>query len=198
LLNDITIPPELVLALRDTQPSDNPDLWLSGIAQLDAKIQLCQSRGKVAATLEMKTVIDGLRAKALAQLPPFLLSLIRPLRSPNKGLSTNLAVLQTSLLLKYQPFYAFLVANGPHIAKQVERGYVNAARSYYETALRRYTRALTTVKARTVDNDTINLDYAEIEGAAVLLYMADDKDFVSRVLKPLTIAPTHRRPLPRP
>lgn len=146
----------------------------------------------------MESVIDGLRARALIQLPPFLLSLIRPLKSASKGLSTNLAVLQTSLLLKYQPFYAFLLRNSPKTAKQVERGYVNAARSYYETALRRYTRALTIIKARTIDNDTINLRYADIEeeGEAVLLYMADDKDYVSLTSTELTIAPPHRSPVP--
>jgi hypothetical protein len=124
----------------------------------------------------MASVIDGLRAKAILQLPPFLLSLIRPLKSSSKGLSTNLAVLQTSLLLRYQPFYAFLLRNSPSTAKQVERGYVNAARSYYETAFRRYTRALSLIKRTDTEN---NLSYAEVEGDAVLLHMADDKDYVS-------------------
>lgn len=199
LLNDITIPPALVLTIRDTLPAQNPDLWLTAISQLDDKIQICQSRGKVAAAQEMESVIDGLRAKALIQLPPFLLSLIRPLRSASKGISTNLAVLQTSLLLKYQPFYAFLLRNSPKTAKQVERGYVIAARSYYETALRRYTRALAVIKARTADNDTINLQYAKVEeeGEAVLLYMADDKDFVSAHRAKLTEASPSGRPIPK-
>jgi hypothetical protein len=123
-------------------------------------------------------------------------------------LSTNLAVLQTSLLLKYQPFYAFLVRQSPRIAKQVERGYVNAARAYYETGMRRYTRALGVIRARTVEKvelmgvisteaarDVLSgsmgglqgvydrLKYAELdsEGDAgvVLAYMADEKEYVS-------------------
>ena len=158
----------------------------------------------------MDGVIDGLRISALTHLPPFLLSLIRPLRSATTGLSTNLAVLQTSLLLKYQPFYAFLYRQSPRLAKQVERGYVNAARSYYETGMRRYVRALGVIKARTVERSDLlgvvsseaaqavlsktpvgiqqayeRLKYAELDvdgeaGAVVLAYMADDKDFVSR------------------
>lgn len=149
----------------------------------------------------MESIIEGLRLCALTQLPPFLLSLIRPLRSASKGLSTNLAVLQTSLLLKYQPFYAFLVKQSPKLAKQVERGYVNAARSYYETALRRYTRALGVIKARTVEKTELigsatsevgvkgyedvykRLKYADIdveeEGGTILAYMADEKEYVS-------------------
>lgn len=206
LLADITLPPALVLTLRDTQPSQNPELWLSAIAQLDEKIHAVRSRGKVRAAKEMESVIDGLRLKALTQLPPFLLSLIRPLRSPSTGLSTNLAVLQTSLLLKYQPFYAFLFRQSPRLAKQVERGYVNAARSYYETGMRRYARALGAIKARTTDKlDLIGvvssdpavmaktqegvkqaydrLKYADLDeaeaGQVVLAYMTDDKDLVS-------------------
>ena len=156
----------------------------------------------------MQGAIEGLRIKALTQLPPFLLSLIKPLRSASTGLSTNLAVLQTSLLLKYQPFYAFLYRQSPRLAKRVERGYVNAARAYYETGMRRYARALGQIKSRTVEKSDLigivsseaaqavlsktptgvkqayeRLRYAEMdmegEVGVVLAYMADDKDYVS-------------------
>ncbi|WVQ80067.1 hypothetical protein IAT38_002168 [Cryptococcus sp. DSM 104549] len=204
LLSDITLPPALVLTLRDTLPSQNPDLWLSAIIQLDEKLAVVRARSsKVAAARELEPVLDGLRIKALTVLPPFLLSLIRPLKSASKGLSTNLAVLQTSLLLKYQPFYAFLVRQSPRTAKQVERGYVNAARAYYETGMRRYARSLGQIRARTVEkSDLIGVVSSEAaqavlsgtqegvkqayervrlaeleEGAVVLGYMADDKDY---------------------
>ncbi|KAK4689843.1 vacuolar protein sorting-associated protein 52, partial [Tremellales sp. Uapishka_1] len=161
-------------------------------------------RGKVRATTELEAVIDGLRVKALTQLPPFLLSLLKPLRSASTGLSTNLPVLQTSLLLKYQPFYAFLHTNSPRLAKQVERGYVNAARAYYETGMRRYTRALAIIKNRTIEKSDLigmvsseaaeavlrtpgvqqayeRLRYADADkGSVVLAYLADDKAYVSR------------------
>ena len=164
---------------------------------------------KIKAYQETQQIIDGLRLRALTQLPPFLLSLIRPLRSASTGLSTNLAVLQTSLLLKYQPFYAFLFRQSPRLAKQVERGYVNAARAYYETGMRRYARALGQIKARTTEKSEMigvvssdaaqavlnktppgvqqaydRLRYADLDiegesGAVVLAYMVDDKEFVS-------------------
>jgi hypothetical protein len=172
------LPPALLLTLRDTQPAQNPDLWLAAIVQLQQKLQV-----------KSDTELDGLRIKALNQIPPFLLSLLRPLRSASTGLSTNLAVLQTSLLLKYQPFYAFLLQS-PKIAKQIERGYVNAARAYYETGMRRYTRALTSIKARNIDKAEMGmtesprerLQYAEVDAGVVLAYMADDKEFVSSTL----------------
>lgn len=118
-------------------------------------------------------------------------------------------MLQTSLLLKYQPFFAFLYRQSPRLAKQVERGYVNAARAYYETGMRRYARALAQIKARTVEKSELigvvsseaaqavlnktpvgvkqayeRLQYADLDvegeaGSVVLAYMADEKDFVS-------------------
>nr|XP_031864063.1 uncharacterized protein CI109_000707 [Kwoniella shandongensis]KAA5531135.1 hypothetical protein CI109_000707 [Kwoniella shandongensis] len=204
LLSDITLPPALVLTLRDTLPAQNPDLWLSAITQLDEKLTTIKARhNKVKAVHELEPIIEGLKVRALNGLPPFLLSLIRPLRSASKGLSTNLAVLQTSMLLKYQPFYAFLLRQSPKIAKQVERGYVNAARSYYETGMRRYARALGQIKARTVEKAELigvvssdaaqavlnktpssiqkayeRLKYADLEeGSVVLAYMVDDKEY---------------------
>ncbi|ORY35497.1 putative suppressor of action mutation 2-like protein [Naematelia encephala] len=207
LLNDITLPPSLVLTMRDTAPAQNPELWLTCIPQLESKLSAIASRPKVASTQQLLPILEALRLKALTQLPPFLLSLIRPLKSASKGLSTNLAVLQTSLLLKYQPFYGFLVRQSPRLAKQVERGYVNAARAYYETGMRRYARALGQIKARTpekseligivsseeakvsVDNTPAGirqaydrLRYAELDvegeaGSVVLAYMLDDKEF---------------------
>lgn len=168
-----------------------------------------KARGRVKAAHEMESTIEGLRIKALTQLPSFLLSLIRPLRSASTGLSTNLAVLQTSLLLKYQPFYAFVLRQSPKMAKQVERGYVNAARAYYETGMRRYARALGVIRSRTTDKSELigvvssdaalevlektqpgvqeayeRLKYAQLdmEGAeaqVTLAYMADNKELVS-------------------
>ena len=199
LLSDISLPPALVLTIRDTRPSQNPELWLSSVQQLEEKMKSIQARRKVKASHEMDTVIEGLLTKVLTHLPPFLMSLIKPLRSSSTGLSTNLAVLQTSLLLKYQPFYAFLLRQDPRLAKQVERGYVNASRSYYETGMRRYARALGQIKARTAEKSDLigvvsgeavsngaydRLKYAGLDvegeaGSVVLAYMADDSSFVS-------------------
>lgn len=196
-----------MLTIRDTEPSANPTLWLQAIAELEDKMVAVKSRGsKVKAARELESVIEGLSLKAMNALPPFLLTLIRPLRSASKGLSTNLAVMQTSLLLKYQPFYAFLFRQSPRHAKQVERGYANAARAYYETGMRRYARALTQVRARVVEKHELvgvvsseeaaastgktlasvkqmyeRLQFADLDidgdaGAVILAYMVDDKE----------------------
>ncbi len=52
--------------------------------QLEEKMAALKSRTGFKATAEMEGVIEGLRLKALAQLPPFLLSLIRPLKSASR------------------------------------------------------------------------------------------------------------------
>lgn len=150
--------PSFILTLRDTTPLQKPELWLEAIPALEDRLATIKSRGKVKAAHDLGLILDGLRAKvrksmrryltfqAIVQIPPFLLSLLKPLRSASTGLSTNLPVLQSSLLLKYQPFYGFLQRQAPSVAKQVERGYVNAARAYYETGMRRYARSLGLVK----------------------------------------------------
>lgn len=216
LLSDLIIPTSLVLTIRDTEPKQNPQLWLQAVQELEEKLASVKARGaKVKAARELEGVLEALALKAMHALPPFLLTLIRPLRSASKGLSTNLAVMQTSLLLKYQPFYSFLLRQSPRHAKQVERGYVNAARSYYETAMRRYTRALSTIRARTPEKLELigvvsaeeaaepvdrtpqsakqtygKLKFAELnmeddEGAVVLAYTMDNKETVS-LLGPAT------------
>ncbi|BEI86247.1 hypothetical protein CcaverHIS002_0605340 [Cutaneotrichosporon cavernicola] len=197
LLSDLIIPTSLVLTIRDTEPSANPQMWLQAIAELEDKMGAVKSRGT---KVKRRARIGEPRRRACTQgtthtLPPFLLTLIRPLRSASKGLSTNLAVMQTSLLLKYQPFYAFLLRQSPRHAKQVERGYVNAARAYYETGMRRYGRALGLIRARATDKPDLigvigpeekpakamysRLQYADLDGegeaaAVVLAYQADD------------------------
>lgn len=217
LLSDLIVPTSLVLTIRDTEPKQNPTLWLKAIQELEEKLVSVQARGaKVKAARELDGVLEALALKAMHALPPFLLTLIRPLRSASKGLSTNLAVMQTSLLLKYQPFYSFLLRQSPRHAKQVERGYVNAARAYYETGMRRYVRALSTIRVRTpekpeligvvsteeaaapVDKTPSNakqmysrLKFAELnmegdEGAVVLAYMMDNKEAVGRSLRTST------------
>ena len=202
LIEEIVISPTVTQTIRDTFPAQAPDKWLGAISELESKLGSIKARRKVKATQELSGILEGLRAKALERLPSFLLSLIRPLRSASTGLSTNLAVLQTSVLLKYQPFYSFLLRESPSLAKQVERGYVNASRAYFETGTRRYTRALSQINTRMVDKPELiggtevsttpektsamyerlrfaTLDVDGDDGAVVLAYMADKPELVS-------------------
>lgn len=62
-------------------------------------------------------------------------------------MTTNMQVLQTSVLLKYRPLYEFLQNNAEDVAKEIQRSYVAAVRVYYETGFRRYIRSLGWIKA---------------------------------------------------
>ena len=55
-------------------------------------------------------------------------------------------VIQTTAFLKYRPLYAFLLRRAPNVATEVQKAYVAAARTYYETGFRRYMRSLGWVK----------------------------------------------------
>jgi vacuolar protein sorting-associated protein 52 len=57
-------------------------------------------------------------------------------------------VIQTSVLLKYSPLYAFLQRHASNVAHELQRSYVGAARMYYETGFRRYARSLGVIKVK--------------------------------------------------
>jgi len=102
-------------------------------------------------------------------------------------------VIQTTVFLKYRPLYTFLLRRAANVAAEVQKAYVAAARTYYETGFRRYMRSLGWIKARTTEKDVglvlaldspekptetylERLSHARIDGPGVTLaYMADDK-----------------------
>lgn len=63
-------------------------------------------------------------------------------------MTTNMQVLQTSVLIKYRPLYEFLQNQAEDVAKEIQRSYIAAARVYFETGFRRYTRTLGWIKVR--------------------------------------------------
>ena len=63
-------------------------------------------------------------------------------------MTTNMHVLHGAVLTKYHPLYVFLQRQAPPVATEIQRAYVAAARTYYETGFRRYMRSLGYVKVR--------------------------------------------------
>jgi hypothetical protein len=61
-------------------------------------------------------------------------------------MTTNMHVLQTTVFLKYRPLYTFLLRHAANVAAEVQKAYVAAARTYYETGFRRYMRSLGWIK----------------------------------------------------
>ncbi|KAH0587741.1 hypothetical protein H2248_006500 [Termitomyces sp. 'cryptogamus'] len=185
LLADITIPPALATLILDS-PVGEP--WIEGIEDFERRLVTIKARSRVKAARDLGEVAEGLRIVAATKLRAFFLALFEPIRS---NVTTNMQVIQTSVLLKYNGFFAFLQRQAPDVAHEVQRSYVGAARVYYETGFRRYARSLTLIKARFVEKhenivaserekdlqvDLERLAFAKIVGPGVTLaYMADDK-----------------------
>lgn len=64
-------------------------------------------------------------------------------------MTTNLQVAQSSIFLKYRPLYVFLQRHATTVASEIQRAYVGAARTFYETGFRRYIRNLGWLKVMT-------------------------------------------------
>lgn len=186
LLTDITLPPALTTLILD---SDVGEPWITAIPDFERRLETTKARSRVKAARDLGEVTEGLRIVAATKLRAFFLALFRPIRG---SVTTNMQVIQTSVLLKYTPLFAFLQRQAPNVAHELQRSYVGAARVYYETGFRRYVRSLGWIKARSIEKhasivaseregdlkvDAAHLAYAKIEGTGVTLaYMADDKN----------------------
>ncbi|KAM6495996.1 vacuolar sorting protein [Amanita muscaria] len=185
LISDITLSPQLATTILDT---DVGEPWIAAIVDFERRLVMIKSRARVKGARDLGEVAEGLRIVAATKLRIFFLALFQPIR---KSVTTNMQVMQTSVLLKYSPLFAFLQRQAPDVAQEVQRSYVGSARVYYETGFRRYVRSLGYIKARrnerfepitsaepSVDSgvDLDRLAYARLDGPAVALsYMADDK-----------------------
>ncbi|KAJ7498765.1 vacuolar sorting protein [Mycena latifolia] len=185
LITDITIPPYLATLILD---SDVGESWILAIEEFERRLDTAKGRSRVKAARDLGEVSEGLRIVAATKLRAFFLLLFQPIRS---NVTTNMQVIQTSVLLKYRPLFAFLQRQAPNVASEIQRSYVGAARVYYETGFRRYARSLSWIKSRSVEKletivssereremtvDPERFEYAKIEGPGVTLaYMADDK-----------------------
>ena len=87
--------------------------------------------------------------QATTKLRAFFLAHLAPIR---KSMTTNMHVLHGAVLTKYHPLYVFLQRQSPAVATEIQRAYVAAARTYYETGFRRYIRSLNWIKVRHLDD----------------------------------------------
>ncbi|EST07522.2 Vps52/Sac2 [Kalmanozyma brasiliensis GHG001] len=151
-LTDIALSPRIVDLFFDTDPEARPDLWLKAVRQLERALDatnpttLPTDTADVPAVREVRTVAEACRNVVASKLRSFLITPHAALRS---SVTTNLQVIQTSVLLRHhRPLYAFLSRHMPRAAIDVQRSYVGAARLYFETAFRRYARSLGVARKR--------------------------------------------------
>lgn len=157
LLSDLRISPSLAKTILDTDVGDS---WLSIIPEFEHRLKTLNARKRVKAARDLAEVAEGLRIVVSYRFPTwafllmyqiqtatkiraFFLLIIQPIKA---NMSTNMQVLQTSILIKYRPLYEFLQSQAQDVAREIQRAYVAAARVYYETGFRRYTRILGWVK----------------------------------------------------
>ncbi|KAI0796778.1 Vps52-domain-containing protein [Abortiporus biennis] len=189
LLVDLCIPPPLATLILDTNVGES---WIPAIADFERQLMSLKVRGRVKAARDMADVVEGLRIVAATKLRGFFLNLLQPIRT---SMTTNMQVMQTSVFLKYRPLFVFLQRHASTVASEVQRAYIGAARTYFETGFRRYIRSLAVIKARTVEKaETIvtnagettrdpeinvqRLQHARIDGPGVTLtYMAEEKTY---------------------
>jgi hypothetical protein len=163
LILDLCIPPPLATLLLDT-PVGEP--WIEAVSQLETRLQSIKARGRVKASRDLMEIAEALRIvvrmpcqsnllsalgnysrqpfKVATKLRAFFLNLLQPIRT---NMSTNMQILQTSVLLKYRSLFVFLQRNAADVANEIQRSYVSAARMYYETGFRRYIRTLNSARA---------------------------------------------------
>lgn len=187
LIADLTIPPQLATTLLDTNVGEP---WIDAVAQLEARLGSIQTRGRVKASKDLGDVAQALGIVAATKLRAFFLALLQPIRS---SITTNMQVLQTSVLLKYQTLFGYLDRHHPNVASELLRAYTGAARTYYETGFRRYIRSLATIKGRSGEPFELigstserveaslkveSLEYGSLDGPAVTMaFLADDKNY---------------------
>jgi hypothetical protein len=120
--------------------------------------------------------------QAATKLRGFFIALFHPIRS---DVTTNMQVIQTSILLKYKSLFGFLQRQAPSVALEVQRSYVGAARMYYETGFRRYIRSLGWIKVST-SLGIVNTILSRIQGRTTekletIVTTIADKDMESTV-----------------
>ena len=81
--------------------------------------------------------------QAATKLRTFFLSTLEPIRT---SMTTNLQVIQSSVWMKYRPLFVFLQQHAANVANEVQRAYVSAVRTFFETGFRRYLRGLGWIK----------------------------------------------------
>ncbi|KAJ1027526.1 hypothetical protein NDA18_003529 [Ustilago nuda] len=164
-LSEIALSPRIVDLFFETEPESRPELWLKAVKQLEKVLEATSPSatlslppgvaepvadvGEIQAVQQVRRVAEACKNIVASKLRSFLIS---PHAAIKASVTTNLQVLQNSVLLRHhKPFYAFLARQMPRVAIDVQRSYVQAARLYFETAFRRYVRSLVVLRKRWVE-----------------------------------------------
>jgi hypothetical protein len=140
----MVISPALIDTLTSTEPSE---AWLQPVSDLEKIILAVRSAPRTSVRKDLEDAVEKLRIRVTGALRSFLINLFTPYRT---SITPNLTVLQTSILVKYRSFFAFLQRHSARAAHEVQKAYISTVQWYYETGFRRYVRALERIRARSV------------------------------------------------
>jgi len=73
-----------------------------------------------------------------------LLKKIEPLKTP----TTNIAIIQQNILLKYKEFYWFLLERHPEASEEIRQTYVTIVGNYFTVAFDKYVKAILKLQVR--------------------------------------------------
>ncbi|KAJ9478386.1 Vacuolar protein sorting-associated protein 52 [Pseudozyma hubeiensis] len=162
-LSEIALSPRIVDLFFESEPEQRTELWLKAVKQLERVLEATSpsaalsfsstsTAGDIPAVQEVRKVAEACKNVVASKLRTYL---IAPHAAIRASVTTNLQVLQTSILLRHhKPFYGFLARQAPRVAIDVQRSYIVAARLYFETAFRRYARSLSTIRKRWVESSS--------------------------------------------
>ncbi|KAL8873050.1 MAG: hypothetical protein Q9174_001420 [Haloplaca sp. 1 TL-2023] len=155
-IEEVSISPTIVITITEGQIDLS---WVHALNELDrwSKLVDAKSNGahKIAATSDVKPMLDDLINKALERIRDFFVSQIKALRSPN----INAQIIQQQSFLRYKDLYGFLARHHPTLGEEIGQAYINTMRWYYLSNFSRYKQALEKISLFVVDkNDAIGSD----------------------------------------
>ena len=153
MLESITLPPPLLDVLYD---SPCTDAWLAPIQTLDRALSCVRSGPRVAARQDLDLALEGCRQVAAHKITQHLAAQLRPFTDSTE---LSAASLHATLANK-KPLFDFLRRHAPRHAHELERAYAATLRWFFETAFRRYVRALEKARLRS----TASADFDEEDG----------------------------------
>jgi hypothetical protein len=116
------------------------EFFLQDLKEVNRKMRFVKDlkSKNISALKDVGPVLERVRIKASEKSREFLLRKIDGIKST----STNIGVLQGSVLLKFKDLYSFLCERYVEVAVEVRQSYVGLARNYYESLFERYIKGL--------------------------------------------------------
>lgn len=178
LVSHVALSPLTVEIILSTEPKAQAQAWADACSEIERVLDYTASATSLARTgaalsssgtetpgaetgasanadaethirAEARTLALSCLAKAVPKIRPYLIQAFSTFKS---SVTANLQVLQSSVLLRptHRGLYCMLARRAPRAAQEVQRAYLSAARLYFETGFRRYTRSLERIRSRSL------------------------------------------------